>query len=725
MTDLFAPAPYAGSFTKRDALQLLFKHGRVIAGCAAIVTALVWTGASLQPSAYEGSAKLWIKTEQQAVPSFLTGIASYRDAIVPDPINRKIETEMELLLSRDNAERVIRELQVRPEQLVRSPMQVIIERLPSLHSAAPSVQGAASAHQALVDSFLKSFKIEPLRSKSADTTSNVLEISFSAADPSLVPAAINAMMQAYIQLAAQQNRKLGEATFALLETKAEEARLDLARSEKSLVGFLAAQGDRTSRQAVAGRGETAPTGSSVIAAMKSQSADLQQRLDDLRQIYTEEAQNVKTLDKSIGALQQRLRNEVRANAEADAELGRLERQRALAQDRFVELRRRLDQIDLYLKVNPTEAESRVITQSAERPNTPDNKKRQMAYVLAPIAGLLLGLALAALRQMGDRRIETPEELARALGIEALAAVPMLSPDQPIAHQLDASDATGAPLTLDPMLQAEHAQAHAQALAEGVSLLPDAEDLHRQARALHVARREQPASDGGLTELPALRESMPVPSGDARTVRASDRGLLMHRLALRVREHLPSQGRGRILLVSSARPGEGKSVMARALAKRLVQQHRGRVLLIDGSAEAPAGHAGSRARGRNGFFDLLREPGISASAVVSRSEGRLHLLGSGQSRDASLVYHESAVSDLFGKLRERYHWTIVDAGTLPQIGCLGAQADGVLLVVDAQSTRREVVRGALDIARLPVGRLLGAVLNRRPQYVPAWAYRSWL
>jgi len=50
---------------------------------------------------------------------------------------------------------------------------------------------------------------------------------------------------------------------------------------------------------------------------------------------------------------------------------------------------------------------------------------------------------------------------------------------------------------------------------------------------------------------------------------------------------------------------------------------------------------------------------------------------------------------------------------------------VLLVVDAQSTRREVVRGALDIARLPVGRLLGAVLNRRPQYVPAWAYRSWL
>ncbi len=721
---LFAPTQDAvgGGFTSRDALHLLFKHGRVIAGCTLLVTALVWAGAAVQPSTYNGSAKLWIKTEQQNTPTFLTGLAApTREAVSPDPANRKIETEMELLLSRDNAERVIRELKIRPEQLARPPLAVISDHLPKV-KLFKSADAEASASpdevsQGLITLFIKSFKVEALRSKSADTTSNVVELTFSAADPELVPKALAAMLQEYTALATKQNRDLGAATFKLLESKAEEARRDLQQSEQALQSFLAANGDHTSRQSVIGRTD-APSGSNVVAAMKSQNADLQQKLDDLRQIYTEEAQNVKALSQSITNLQQRMRGEVRANAVADAELARLERQRSLAQDRFVELRRRLDQIDLFLKVNPPEADSRVITQTAARPRVPDNTKRQLAFLLAPLGGLLLGMAFAAMRQLSDHRMETPEELAKSLGLEVLAAVPVLSADTPVAHQLDASDAAGGPLT------SATPSAHAQSLAlerassEGVSLLPDdAEDLHREARELHRRRRALQTADGARED---AAEITPL-----RTVRANDRGLLMHRLALRVRDHLPGNGRGRILLVSSARENEGKSVIARALAKRLLQQQRGRVLLIDANAEAPAGHAGSRAHGRAGFFDLLREPQAHASAVVGRNDPRLHILGHGQNLDGSLLYHESSVQELFAKLRERYHWTVIDAGTLPRIGCLGSQADGVLLVVDAQSTRREVVRGALDTARLPAGRLLGAVLNRRPQYVPAWAYRNWL
>lgn len=727
--DLFVsgavPAPVQPAFTLRDGLHLLFKHGRLIAGCTALVTALVWTGAAMQPRPYVGTAKLWIKTEQQAIPAFLTGIAAYRDSVAPDPVNRKIETEMELLLSRDNAEQVIRQLKIRPNQLVRSPLQVIGDQLPALPlplAGRTPAHDESSQQQALIDSFIKSFRIEPLRSKGADTTSNVLEIRFSATDADLVPAAVNSLLQHYIEQASSHNRQLGQATFELLEARAEEARRDLAESERAMVGFLAAQGDRVSR---AGGGGT--PGSQVVASMQSQNSDLKQRLDDLRQIYTEEAQNVKALDRSISTLQERLRREVRANAEADAELARLERRRSLAQERFVELRKRLDQIDIYLQVNPSEAESRVVTQRPERPTLPDGKQRQLALVLGPLAGLLLGLALAALRQMGDRRIETPEELARWLGLNTLAAVPVLSPDRPVAHQLDRADGRDSPRTLDPRALVEQEEARARVLAEGVSLLPDTEDLHRQARELHsLVAGGTLSPDAPDSRSPAGRDVLADVARQPRPVQhASDRGLLMHRLALRVREALPRSGHGRILVVASARPGEGKSVIARSLAKRLMQQQGGRVLLIDGSAEAPAGHAGSRGAGKPGFFDLLRHAGTRAAAIASRSDDRLHLLPAGQGVAGSLLFHEAAVHELFGKLRERYRWTVVDAGTLAQIGCLGAQADGVLLVVDADSTRREVVRGALDTARLPAGRLLGAVLNRRPQYVPAWAYRHWL
>jgi len=45
-----------------------------------------------------------------------------------------------------------------------------------------------------------------------------------------------------------------------------------------------------------------------------------------------------------------------------------------------------------------------------------------------------------------------------------------------------------------------------------------------------------------------------------------------------------------------------------------------------------------------------------------------------------------------------------------------------LVVNAKSTRREVVQGALAANPIPVERLLGTVLNQRPDYVPEWLYR---
>ncbi|MEO8299452.1 MAG: hypothetical protein ABI574_16770, partial [Burkholderiales bacterium] len=357
-TDLFpfAPrpdGPHAAGFTLRDALQLVFKHGGLILACTVLVTALVWAGAAVQPKVYEGAARLWIKTEQQPMPSFLSGIASYREQTAPDPVNRKIETEMELLLARDSAQRVVERLQLRPEQLRRAPMEAVAEQLRALTGRGPKVPTADEAlarQQALVDEFLKSFSVEPQRSKGADTNSNVIEIRFTAADAALVPVAIQAMVQEYIQLAARQNRSLGQATFSLLESKADEARADLAHSEQALLGFMSAQGDRTSRTAPrvasAESGEGIPGSSSVVGVMKSQAADLQRRLDDLRAIYTEEAANVRALGGSISSLQQRIKREVRANAEADAQLGMLERQRALAQDRYVELQTRLDQIDL-------------------------------------------------------------------------------------------------------------------------------------------------------------------------------------------------------------------------------------------------------------------------------------------------------------------------------------------------------------------------------------------
>lgn len=712
--ELFSPARSGdrelAGFGMRDGLQLVFKHLGLIAGSAVLVTALVWTGTAVQPQVYEGAGQVWVKTEQQPMPSFLSGLASYRDTLVPDPVNRKLETEMALLLSRDSAARVIDRLGVTADQLQRPPMDVISERLKPVTgllrglvgargAALPSVDAQAGQREALVEAFLRGFSVEPQHSKGADTTSNVLEIRFSAADPDLVPRAIQAMVDEYLQLAARQNRRLGEATFALLETKAEEARRDLAASEQSLLKFMGSQGDRSTRGRLPGTadadGAALPGSTSVVGVMKSQAADLQRRLDELRQIYTSEASNVRTLSGSIAALEGRIRTEMRANAEADAQLARLERDRGLAQERYVELQKRLDQIDLYLKVNPMEADSRVVTQSPTRPIKPETKKRMMVILLGPLGGLLLGLALAGLREMLDRRLQSPDDLMRLLGIETLAALPDVRSRPRGAKGAWAIDASA---------------------AAGFKLLPgralrNLRDSAQQAWAPTVQSAPMALAEAGQS------------AADARV--AVDRSLLMHRLALRVRERFVNDGLGKVVLVSSARTGEGKSVIARALAKRLAEQGRGRVLLVDGNPHGPARHGGGRLDGRLGFFDVLRRPEAQGLIVASRDQSELHLLGAGQDLDASLLFHEEAMSELLQKVRERYDWTVIDAGCLSGAACLTRLADGVLLVVDAQSTRAEVVQGAVSAAWVPQDRWIGAVLNRRPHHVPAWVYRHWL
>jgi Mrp family chromosome partitioning ATPase len=58
---------------------------------------------------------------------------------------------------------------------------------------------------------------------------------------------------------------------------------------------------------------------------------------------------------------------------------------------------------------------------------------------------------------------------------------------------------------------------------------------------------------------------------------------------------------------------------------------------------------------------------------------------------------------------------------PDAAVLAPLADGVVLVVQAESTRGQVVAEAERILRRAGGRPLGAVLNRRRHHIPAWLY----
>lgn len=424
----------------RDVLRLVAKHGLLVLLCIVVASLVAYGVYAVQKPVYTSVARVWVKTEQGS-PSFLSGVTAYREPLYPDPVNRRIETEMELMLTRTSAAQVVQRLQVRPQQLPGSALGQVLEAL-GVGSGKPVPPGAASNR--LVDDFLKAVAVEPLRSKTADTTSNILEVKFDAADPQLAPRALAQLLTNYLSVAATQNRQLGEEAARLLAAEVQQAREELAGLDAQIVALAQRPAPRVEepspRRGRADRGESrerrgnrrentfagAPVGNEqALAALKTQTVEMQAELDALRELYTDDAENVRTLRRRLEAMQRRLAEGLSASVQAVSNLGSLERQRALAQDRYNEVQKKLDQINLYLRLNPADAEARVIVDAPSQPLDEEGRRRIVILLAGPVAGLLLGLLLAGLRELLDTRLQSSRDVRQALGLPVLGALPRL------------------------------------------------------------------------------------------------------------------------------------------------------------------------------------------------------------------------------------------------------------------------------------------------------------
>jgi uncharacterized protein involved in exopolysaccharide biosynthesis len=439
------PLPAArtgGGFTGRDLWRQWFKYWGTILGSTATVGAITLYGVAVQPPQYQASAKVWVKTEQQGSPSFLSGVSAYREGQAIDPVNRKIETEMQLLLARPNVEAVVRKLGMTRRDLPGNALAAVLDDKPA---ASPEAEV-----QATIDQFLKTVKVEAARSKTAETASNLLEIGLTTTRAELAPLALHALVAQYQQYGTVQTRQQGQASQALVRDKMMAAQADLDQLDQRILKLMVAHGKRTDvpvqgtppvpveLAAEPGEGLRMDTmlgsaragGTSAVGLLKQQTVTLQSRVEELRQQFTDEAEPVRNARRQLAQAEARLSRSVQAGAELEAQMRQLERARAMAQDRYTELRRKLDQIELYLASSPDESTSRVLTERAQVPDKPERKKLVVLAALGPLLGLALGLLLAGLREYFDHRLQSAEDVERYLGLEALAIIPDHGKERP-------------------------------------------------------------------------------------------------------------------------------------------------------------------------------------------------------------------------------------------------------------------------------------------------------
>ena len=179
---------------------------------------------------------------------------------------------------------------------------------------------------------------------------------------------------------------------------------------------------------------------------------------------------------------------------------------------------------------------------------------------------------------------------------------------------------------------------------------------------------------------------------------------------------------RTLLVTSAVPGEGKTVTAANLAVVFAQAGR-KVLLVDADLRKPRVHAMFDLANAHGLTTMLRSDTVRPEAVSHvTDEANLRVLTTGPlPPNPAELLGSHRMQAVMGLLRESADLVIFDSPPLQAVtdsAVLSSFTDGTLLVIDAGRSRRRAVRTAGEILTRAGANVLGVVLNRMPAKAPS-------
>jgi capsular exopolysaccharide synthesis family protein len=215
-------------------------------------------------------------------------------------------------------------------------------------------------------------------------------------------------------------------------------------------------------------------------------------------------------------------------------------------------------------------------------------------------------------------------------------------------------------------------------------------------------------------------TLPAVPASARKASAADGGSspnqgVLHEAVDSIRTmllHSSQQDELRVVLVTSAVGGEGKTSLASHLAASLARAWH-KTLLLDADLREPAAHRQFDLPPEPGFSEVLRGDLEIAQAVQPTAVSRLWLMAAGRCDGHALqALAQENVGQLFERLKEQFDFIILDAcPVLPVADALlvGQHADAALLAVMRDVSRIPEVHAAQQKLQSLDIHMLGAVV----------------
>jgi Mrp family chromosome partitioning ATPase len=188
----------------------------------------------------------------------------------------------------------------------------------------------------------------------------------------------------------------------------------------------------------------------------------------------------------------------------------------------------------------------------------------------------------------------------------------------------------------------------------------------------------------------------------------------------------SQRVPQVVVFSGIGNGSSAPVISARSAEILAARGEGPVCIVDSNLESPYLHRYFRLDNHKGFSDAILDSGPVQDFACHLSDTNVWVIPAGQSTISMDVLGSSErLNARMTELRSLFKYVLIHSPIYLDraSGVPNFATDGLVLIVEANSTRRETVREVMNDLRMSGSRVLGVVLNNRTFPIPEAIYHK--
>lgn len=216
----------------------------------------------------------------------------------------------------------------------------------------------------------------------------------------------------------------------------------------------------------------------------------------------------------------------------------------------------------------------------------------------------------------------------------------------------------------------------------------------------------------------LRESLLIKNTEKKSTYLKFYSILSQEIQLLLKDK-----NWRTVLFVASLPKEGVSTVVSNLGIYLSQKLNCKVCIVDANLRRPKIHTLFNLPKSLGLCEVL-EGKVSFKEVLKRKGENLYILPAGKTLlNPVLLLSSLRFQNLVDELKNEFEIILFDAPNLKEFKdakILSQMIEGVILIVDETSARRQVVRNLIEPLR---EKIIGAILNKRRLVIPKIIYEN--